>query len=238
MVKIWLSKVWKDFHFYVWLYGFGFHSRGEWSKRDLQKELLTKLAEADPHGTDCFAPEWQEINYKGKQCRGALLMWTLCLESHTIAGSATSTKHEHTQTHTPINSLKMHKKWQPIGKWWKKERRMHTPKTMAKGQNEELLRNWGCNFFFGLILGKQLGRLLQWRGRMVNQSSTAEKFIKKQLEWLNALLLSSVRQGQMCLYAHAHTNTQGHTHGACYERLKEPLSWSKNTCGRHLSVWH
>lgn len=31
----------------------------------------------------------------GKQCRGALSQWPFCLESHTIAGSATSTKHTH-----------------------------------------------------------------------------------------------------------------------------------------------
>jgi len=28
-----------------------------------KSELLTKLAEADPHRTHCFAPKWQKINY-------------------------------------------------------------------------------------------------------------------------------------------------------------------------------
>jgi len=43
---------------------------------------------------------------------------------------------------------------------------------------------------------------------MVNQSSTAEKFIKKQLEWLSALLLSSDIQGQTRTHTHTHTHTR------------------------------
>jgi len=43
---------------------------------------------------------------------------------------------------------------------------------------------------------------------MVNQSSTAEKFIKKQLEWLSALLLSSDIQGQTRTHTHTHARTE------------------------------
>lgn len=133
----------------------------------------------------------------------------------------------------------MHKKWHPIEKWWKNGGcilQKSWPKvTYQSGElncySHNVVSSHSLWFYFLLlILGKQTGRLHHRRGRMVNQSSTAEKFIKKQLEWLSALLLSSVTQGQTC--------THTHTHSTSYVRLKEPLSWRKNTWGLHLSVWH
>ncbi len=153
----------------------------------------------------------------GKQCRGALSQWPFCLESHTIAGSATSTTHTH--THSSIlqtcikndNQLENDEKIRGeciLQKSWPKV-------TYQSGElncySHNVVSSHSLWFYFLLlILGKQTGRLLHWRGRMVNQSSTAEKFIKKQLEWLSALLLSSVTQGQTCT-THTHTHTHTHT---------------------------
>jgi len=66
---------------------------------------------------------------------------------------------------------------------------------------------------------------------MVNQSSTAEKFIKKQLEWLSALLLSSDIQGQTCTHTHTHAQREsilGEVEGAT--ELKQQHLRSASVC--------
>ncbi len=75
-------------------------------KKQKNMELLTKLAEADPHWAHCFAPDWQEINYGKTVPRCPVAMAFLFRISH----NSWLSNLYNTHTHTFINSPNVHKK--------------------------------------------------------------------------------------------------------------------------------